>query len=108
MELYLNLRCVTMGRKYTTSIVEKLPPIAARVPTYGYQMASKNGPIRMRKFIIMLILREDASCLPVTMRRIWERSRAIIRALTQTSCAKAQNRMNVAILLVTVNISRSF
>lgn len=85
IELCLNLRCVMMGRKYTTNIVEKLPPMAARVPTYGYQIASKNGPIRMRKFIIMLILREDASCLPVQIRRIWERSRAIMRAFTHTS-----------------------
>lgn len=71
-------------------------------------MARQKGPTRMRKFIIIFILRLGASCLPVISKRICARSRAMISALTHTSYMNAQNLMNVAILLVTLNISSEF
>ena len=62
----------------------------------------------MRKFIIILIFWLGASCFPVMTSSICERSSEMISALTQSSYANAQNRMNVAILFVTVNISKLF
>ena len=85
IELNLNFKCVITGRKYTTSIVEKLPPRAANVPTYGYQIASKNGPVRMHKFINILVFRLVASYFPVTRSRICARSSEMTSALTVSS-----------------------
>ena len=66
-------------------MVAKLPPIPAIVPTWGTQMARRQGPTKMAKLSPKCKLVFLVVCLPVATSRICDLSREMMRALTVSS-----------------------